>query len=93
MPTNNNIILIDKVKNDINFLGNSFKVIAVYDNNVIKRYVAALPPSREQNVCIDDYEKMMEKYKSNIDTLVGTKSVMFSLAELLDKLIEQDRCM
>lgn len=91
MPTNNNKMIIDKVKNDINLLGGSFKVIAVYDNDVVRRYIAALPPSREQNVCIDDYEKMMEKYKSNIDTLVGTKSAMFSLAELLDKLIEQNK--
>ena len=86
----NKNITIHQVKKDINSFGSSFKVIVVYENEIMTRYVAAHPPFRDQGVHIDVYEKILEKYKANIDTLVGTESKMMTLDQLLVKLVEQD---
>lgn len=86
----NKNITIYQVKKDINSFGSSFKVIVVFENKIMTRYVAAHPPFRDHGVHIDEYEKIMEKYKANIDTLVGTESKLMILDQLLIKLVDQD---
>lgn len=51
----NKYITIYQVKKDINLFGSSFKVIVVYENERITRYVPAHPPFRNQVVDIDGY--------------------------------------
>lgn len=90
--------LIADVKEDIELFGSGFKVYAIYayqvvngqDFEYISSYVDADKPLRSEADTQEEYEELLSDYESNIASLEDTKHKLMTVAELLEKLIEQD---
>lgn len=90
--------LIADVREDIALFGSSFKVYAIYayreiggqEFYYISKYVDAEKPTEEEADTQEEYNEMLKDYEANLASLENTKHELMTLAELLEKLIEQD---
>lgn len=90
--------LIADVREDISLFGSSFKVYAIYayreingqEFYYISAYVDAEKPTEKEADTREEYDELLKNYEDNIAILKNKKHELMTLAELLDKLIEQD---
>ena len=90
--------LIADVKEDIELFGSGFKVYAIYayqvvngqDFEYISSYVDADKPLRSEADTQEEYDEILSDYEGNISVLNETKHELMTVAELLDKLTEQN---
>ena len=84
--------LIQEVLSDIEDLGKSFKVFAIYEGEFITDYIDCDMPAREEmdGATDNEFNKAVAEYKQDMKKLEGHEYEAMSLKELLVKLKEQD---
>ena len=84
--------LIQEVLSDIEDLGDSFMIIAIYDGEFITDYIDCDMPTREEmdGATDDEFNKAVAEYKEDMKKLEGKEYEAMSLKELLVKLKKQD---
>lgn len=85
--------LIQEVLSDIEDLGKSFKVFAIYDERFIKEYIDCDIPTREEFEDVgteQEFQRAVFEYKADLEKLKGKKYEAMTLQELFFKLQKQN---